>query len=507
MIEPNGLAERTETRAGGAAPSGPGRRRRKVITIATALLVAGFGVVALAAVLDDFGPPPPGDPSEFTGPLIGVQWAIDFLATLDDANLGAFDGGATGTAEDAGANNSLGENEVDSDREFDVPTGGPPSPLFGAGEFEQQMLLFEEFGSEPLADAPALTVPFPSSTTGPAPEQDPLDVAASGPSGAAIESFLDQSGISPFPTQFANDVDENPWAPEIETFLGRTLDTPPAEGRPPGKGWAHQRYNEFNPQVFFNTAQAGARANGGARDSRQLHDYTAGEFGPGGLYHRVYDPDGNHANSNEILGTTTGVNVRFHPDLPIQNHKAVWTFDGTFPPKLATARYGEAILMRHYNALPIDPSANRGFGLHTITTHEHNGHHPAESDGFTNAFYFPGQFYDYRWPMQLAGHDTINTTASDPRAAYPCAPGETLFVHDEDEGVKSCDANGRIQIRGDWRETMSTHWFHDHMLDFTAQNVYKNNAVMFNFYSALDRGNEAHDDGVNLRLPSGTALP
>jgi manganese oxidase len=73
--------------------------------------------------------------------------------------------------------------------------------------------------------------------------------------------------------------------------------------------------------------------------------------------------------------------------------------------------------------------------------------------------------------------------------------------------VKTCDANGRIQIRGDWRETMSTHWFHDHMLDFTAQNVYKGNAVMYNYYSALDRGNEAHDDGVNLRLPSGSALP
>jgi hypothetical protein len=27
---------------------------------------------------------------------------------------------------------------------------------------------------------------------------------------------------------------------------------------------------------------------------------------------------------------------------------------------------------------------------------------------------------------------------------------------------------------------------------------------MFNLYSGLDRGNEAIDDGVNLRLPSGT---
>src|SRR5205823_2637014 len=40
---------------------------------------------------------------------------------------------------------------------------------------------------------------------------------------------------------------------------------------------------------------------------------------------------------------------------------------------------------------------------------------------------------------------------------------------------------------------------------FTAQNVYKGDAGMTNIYSSLDRGNEAINDGVNLRLPSGTA--
>jgi FtsP/CotA-like multicopper oxidase with cupredoxin domain len=45
------------------------------------------------------------------------------------------------------------------------------------------------------------------------------------------------------------------------------------------------------------------------------------------------------------------------------------------------------------------------------------------------------------------------------------------------------------------------------MFSFTAQNVYKGNAGMFNIYSSLDRGNEAINDGVNLRLPSGTAKP
>ena len=52
---------------------------------------------------------------------------------------------------------------------------------------------------------------------------------------------------------------------------------------------------------------------------------------------------------------------------------------------------------------------------------------------------------------------------------------------------------------------MSWHWFHDHMFEFTAQNGYKGNAALHNMYSALDRGNEVINDGVNLRLPSGRA--
>ncbi len=462
-------------------------------------------------VTDFFGPPPAGDPSAFTGPLIGLQFAGDILATLLPANEGAFFGGANGTPADAGANNSVPAgaqrvlNDLDPLDAFNVPTNSRPSPLFGAESFTQQMLRFEEFGTErldPTAPAPALGFPVPA--VGSAPEQDPVSMLRSGPASAALEAFLKQPGIGPFPTEFANTLDENPWKLQIAQLVGRPLDTPPAEGRPPGRGWAHQRWNEFQPEVFFKTAQAGARVNAGLRNDRQRHAYSVGEFGPGGLYHRVY---GSTVPGAPILdGTTTGLGIRFHPNMPVQSHKALWTFDGTLPPKLLMVRYGQSVLMRHYNALPIDPAANRGFGLHTISTHEHNGHSPAESDGYTNAFFFPGQYYDYRWPIQLAGYDSINTDANDPRAAFPCAPGETLFVNDKEPGLKTCE-DGSIRIRGDWRETMSTHWFHDHMLDFTAQNVYKGNAVMMNYYSALDRGKEDFIDGVNLRFPSGTALP
>jgi FtsP/CotA-like multicopper oxidase with cupredoxin domain len=452
-----------------------------------------------AQTLDPFGPPPAGDPSHYNDQPADPLAASNALVTAPHAFEGAIalPGGLFGDRATVESANVLPPSAQSS---FNYPTNGYPSPMFGAQPYTQKLLMFEEFGLQKLdASTPAATTPFPRPSTGAAPYQDPAVVSRSGPAPAALEGFLQQTGIAPFPTEYANVAELNPWKSDVETYLGRFLASPPAEGRPPGRGWAHQRWNEFKPQVFFKTAQAGARDNGGFRDAMQMHRYQVGEFGPGGLYHNTTGLPG-------FDGTTKGIQIRIHPNMPIQDHKSLWTFDGTLPPKLLMARYGQPILMRHYNALPIDPVANRGFGLHTITTHEHNGHNPAESDGFANAFFFPGQFYDYRWPLQLAGYDTINTTASDPRAAFPCAPGETLWVNDATPGLKNC-ANGRINIRGDWHETMSTHWFHDHMLDFTAQNVYKGNAVMMNYYSALDRGNEAVDDGVNLRLPSGSGLP
>ncbi|HZW25849.1 MAG TPA: hypothetical protein VFF26_10230, partial [Gallionella sp.] len=33
---------------------------------------------------------------------------------------------------------------------FDIPTGANPSPLFGATPYSQKLLMFEEFGTQPL---------------------------------------------------------------------------------------------------------------------------------------------------------------------------------------------------------------------------------------------------------------------------------------------------------------------------------------------------------------------
>ncbi|ANH98849.1 copper oxidase [Pseudomonas koreensis] len=462
------------------------------------MLTLGTMAGVHASPIDDERQPETSDPSAYYDEPADEPSALNAILTMPEANEDSFDlpDGVKGTRDSTRTENVLPPTVQTS---FNYPTNGKPSPLYGAQPFSQQLLLFEEFGPEKLdPTTPATPLPFPPAAIGPAPAQDPNNIARSAPPGTALDAFLRQPGLTPFPSQFSNVVDRNPWQAQIEVFLNRHIGSS-AEGRPPGKGWSHQRWNEFYPQVAYKTVQTGARLNGGLRDSRQMHGYAMGEFGPGGLYHNV-------AGVPATDGTAKGVDPRFHPNMPVQNHNAVWTFDGTLPPKLLMVRYGQPVMMRHYNGLPIDPSANRGFGLHTISTHEHNGHAPAESDGYANAFFFPGQYYDYRWPIQLAGYDSINTKAEDPRAAFPCAPGETLWVNDLTPAKKTCN-NGTIKIRGDWRETMSTHWFHDHMLDFTAQNVYKGNAAMMNYYSALDRGNESVNDGVNLRFPSGSALP
>ena len=305
-----------------------------------------------------------------------------------------------------------------------IPTGLPPSPLFGVKPFTQPMLRFDVLPRKPVA----WLDPYPTEQAN------------------TTMQRLDDALVGSYPTTGNPAVD----------YYG------PIEGRPPGELWAHQRWDHFFPSVAIEVTQEGAKDN------------------------TVYNP-GVLPSLNNGFDPATTIPLKFHPGLPTQDALAVWTFNGTIPPKLAMIRYGEPVLFRHHNKLPYEITKNRGFGRHTITTHKHNAHHGAENDGFTGAYFYPGQFYDYHWPICHAGYDTINADATDPRCGGP----------DDSGGVNKC--------AGDWRETMSTHWFHDHMFSFTAQNVYKGNAAMCNIYSSLDRGNEEINDGVSLRLPSGTA--
>jgi FtsP/CotA-like multicopper oxidase with cupredoxin domain len=267
------------------------------------------------------------------------------------------------------------------------------------------------------------------------------------------------STLNPAPQAQANTTSQ-PVDPAL--VGGQTGLTGPIEGRPPGPIWAHQRFAQLPPQVAVEVTTKP------------------------GVSNTSYNP-GVASTLNSGINAAAGFPLKIHPSFPVQNSNRIWTFNGTFPPKLLQVRYGEPVLFRHHNALTTDITNNGGFGRFTLTTHEHNGHHGAENDGFTGAYFWPNQFYDYHWPWVLAGFTSINTGATDARAGAPA------------------DNGGINKVPGDWHETMSTHWFHDHMFTFTDQNVYKGEAGMTNIYSSLDRGDETVNDGVNLRLPSGSS--
>jgi len=221
----------------------------------------------------------------------------------------------------------------------------------------------------------------------------------------------------------------------------------PMEGRPPGEAFAHQRWDEFFPKVGY--------------------VMSLGQITP---------------------------NSRFHPSFQAQDPNSVWSLgagrfaSGTLPLPLIKGRYGEPILTRIYNNLPINRADNGGFGRNETQLHFHNAHNGAESDGASNAHHFPGTFFDYLWGTTLARRDKINSQGTDPRASGPDGNG------------------GLIKVRGDFREIQGSMWMHDHRFFFTAENVYKGNLGAINYYSGPDRGNEVLIDGVNLRLPSGRLL-
>src|SRR3989442_4348602 len=136
------------------------------------------------------------------------------------------------------------------------------------------------------------------------------------------------SGLTPSPQAEANET-----LMPVDNMLGGGYG--PVEGRPPGPVWAHQRWGEYTPRVCVEATQAPATTN--YRSNPQIASIL-----------------------NSGIDPTQGLPLRFHPGLPNQNPSAVWTFNGTIPPKLVQARYGEPLLFRHHNGLPTDVRQNGG---------------------------------------------------------------------------------------------------------------------------------------------------
>ena len=150
----------------------------------------------------------------------------------------------------------------------------------------------------------------------------------------------------------------------------------------------------------------------------------------------------------------------YHKELSALNSDGgslAWLFNGATPGETMVARYGEPVFVRRYNDLPDLENARMPFGYPASSIHLHNAHTASESDGFPMDFTVPGEFWDHHYAMYLA--------------------------------------------RNNPNEALASLWYHDHMIDFTATNVYAGLSAMAIFYDDIDSGDENDPNPDALRLP------
>ncbi len=312
-----------------------------------------------------------------------------------------------------------------------VPTGAPRSPAFGAKKFTQPM-------PRAVRQTPVPMIAQPNG-----------DYAFDTPGGSSLEPPARR-------LSYHDDFSKSGGTQYVNPVSGRG----PMEGRPPGEFFAHQRWDDS--------------------DMHPVKGYllSLGQVKP---------------------------NAKFHPNFPAQDKNSVWSFGqrppglrgsatgselGSPVPILMQMRYYEPVICRIYNDLPLDRTQNNGFGRNEISTHFHNSHNGAESDGACNAYHFPGTFYDYHWKTTCARRDQ-------PEGWPTTVPDWERRCSGPDDG------EGLHPTPGDFRELQGSMWFHDHRFFFTAENVHKGNFSLINMYSGPDRGSDTINDGINLRLPSG----
>ena len=149
---------------------------------------------------------------------------------------------------------------------------------------------------------------------------------------------------------------------------------------------------------------------------------------------------------------------QYHPDLP---PTTVWGYEDVNQPQSRNSpghtfvgKQGTPRMVRFHNELPAD---HRGFGVPNMVVHRHGGNQESQDDGFPLDLFHPGEARDFSWTD-----------------------------HREDERDIS----------------QGTLWYHDHLVDFTAQNVYHGLAGFYIRYSDVDTGNENQPGTTGLHLPS-----
>lgn len=150
---------------------------------------------------------------------------------------------------------------------------------------------------------------------------------------------------------------------------------------------------------------------------------------------------------------------QYHVDEPYAGGSLSWGFNGATPGPVIHARYGEPILVRRHNQLPPVGVSQVSFALPSTTQHLHNGHTASESDGEPQDWIDPGEFWDHHYANFPSGND----------------PNQKL----------------------------TTLWYHDHRMDFTATNVYAGLDGFYLLFDEEDSGDENDPNPRAWRLPSG----
>jgi FtsP/CotA-like multicopper oxidase with cupredoxin domain len=248
---------------------------------------------------------------------------------------------------------------------------------------------------------------------------------------------------------------------------------------------------------------------------------TAGPNGTNGVPTKIVPPDGTSiidgatkrvpqqffsaTNANGQVSFGPGISGSFIPQKfyqldmkpaqqtfnPAYQPTTIWGFDGQVPGPLIRATYGEPVLVRFQNNLP-SVKVPQAFGIAEITTHLHNGHTPFESDGN------PVDFFN----------SSADTGPIDPTTKLPVNPLGFRDQHYPNvyagyTKLGNAAGNSIATPAGDPTEALGSLWYHDHHLDFTAQNVYKGMFGCYNLFDALDSGNENDPNTHALHLPSG----
>jgi len=120
------------------------------------------------------------------------------------------------------------------------------------------------------------------------------------------------------------------------------------------------------------------------------------------------------------------------------------------------AWYNEPVLVRRSNDLPSVGNAKVTWALPSTSSHLHNGHTASESDGNPQDWIDSGEFWDHHYGNFPSGNDPT--------------------------------------------EKLTTLWYHDHRLDFTAANVYAGLAGFYFLFDEEDTGYENPTPDEQARL-------